>query len=149
MEVEKRNIENTDPIIKDLMKQKQRRKKPMSYKLNKQDPFRRPAILARRTKTHFTVDVMEGGKRVQKTFKYGKMNPLAKTGRSSFGNIPTPMKISNRFALLRRLAFLKDLYTAQQYEAMVSHIMSGQANRYLMLDKHPTKGGFQKSDLKA
>lgn len=104
----------------------------MSYTNNQKDPFRRSKILARRTKTTFTdahgVEV-----------KYGRLDPLKKTGRSTFRNQATPMKISNRFALMRRLAFFKELYTPEAFEQCKRIIMSGQATRYLMLNYHPTK----------
>lgn len=89
----------------------------MSYKLNQADPERRARILARRTK-----------------------EPVQAQRRKMF--FPSgPMKISNRRAMMRRLALRvkRKEITVKEAENLAPLVISGQADRNQVYGFHPTR----------
>ena len=89
----------------------------MSYKLNQQDPTRRERIRARRTKE--PVQAM-------------RTKPV-------YGN--GPMKISNRRAMMRRLALRvkRREITVEEAENLTPLVLSGYAERQQVYGFHPTR----------
>lgn len=101
----------------------------MSFKLNQNNPNRRKNILARRERTE---DLPYAG--IETVDKYGRKGVKFPKQGIDYRGSGTPMKMSNRNAVMRQLIKYKDLFTDEEKINNAKLALSGGMNRNMLMD---------------